>query len=143
MILFVPCSCKYFFEDKGYILSVSNEPENSCFPAHLELLHQYFLAINYVKPLLKVSNICVASDQSAVRTIYITLSVRRPVGTYVSDSRFSSFDKEEVFPLLCLLIFGKAFHGNLQCTIPLIDVVQCLCATSRRSGRATDDLGQI
>ena len=33
--------------------------KNSCFPAHLELLHQYFLTVDYVKPILKASNICV------------------------------------------------------------------------------------
>ena len=66
MILFAPFSCKYFFEDKGYILRVSNEPENSCFPAHLELLHQYFLTVDYVKPILKASNICVVSDSRSI-----------------------------------------------------------------------------
>ena len=55
-----------FFEDKGYILRVSNEPENSCFPAHLELLHQYFLAVNYVNPLLQASDVCIASDSRTI-----------------------------------------------------------------------------
>ena len=104
------------------------------------LSHHYLFAVDDVQSFLQALYVGIALDESAVGAVGVSLSVVRLDAV---DAGLHAFHKEEVLPLVGLLIGGKAFHGNLQGTAPLVDVVQCLCATGWGSGCAADELGYV
>ena len=54
-----------------------------------------------------------------------------------------SLNKEELFPLICLLILSNTVCRHLQGTIPLVDIIQSLCTTRWRCDCMADQLCYI